>query len=424
LSKRRQRRVKNKTARRADLGWVGLFLALVTSFAIGSFLGDARGVPYDLLGGFFWAGMLLALFVLVLLYYAQFVLPLGEGDSWFEGIDMIWRHYLLRGSLFLKELGTPAEEEKQEEGALPVSFKKLKAGFVTSHNALAVARGNSYARAAGPGFVMLAKKEHIKETIDLRPQVRSQIIKANTRDGIPFETTVSVSFRVRQQNSGQGNDQRPYPYDREAIFHVSYLDSMSEDNKPQPWVEQVSPRAAALLLDKLALHKLDQLYNSEQNGRLLLQGIAEEIEQSLANWLSARGIELLGVGIGHLRPPVQIKEQRVRSWQAGWERRIKVQEGIGRAEALRRVKQTRARAQIEIINNILESIDAMRLAEDTNLSEIIMLRMIEVLEETAQDAMVRKLFPEQVISKLVMDASSEMRQLLKGPETATEEAES
>ncbi|MFO7538946.1 MAG: SPFH domain-containing protein [Chloroflexota bacterium] len=423
MSKRRQRRSIKNRASRSELGWVGLALAGVIMATFGSILADYTGLRYELMGGFVWTFFLLVSFFMVLLYFAQFVLPLGEeGESWLEGLDMIWRHYRLRGDLFLNQFMNPVPEKvKEEKGALPLSFKKLQAGFVPSHQALAIVRNNQHTRAAGPGFVMLAKGEQVKEMIDLRPHTRSQTIKANTRDGIPIETIVGVTFQVRRQPANQSDDRRPYPYDREAIFHVSYLYSMHEGEKRQPWTEQVCPRAAALVVDKLARFTLDQLYNGEQNGRLLLQEIAEGTKQSLAEWLTPRGIELLGVGVGHLQPPDKVKEQRVRSWQAGWERKIKVQEGRQQAEVLRYNKLKRAQAQIEIVNNILESIDAIRYVEDADLSEIIMLRMVEVLEETAQDALVRKLLPEQALSKLVKDTSGEMRRLLRQSDAEKEE---
>jgi hypothetical protein len=425
LSRNRRRRSRRTSNGRADLGLVGLVLAGIVSFAIGSFLRDHAGVPYNFFGGFFWVVILLITFATVLFYLAQFVLPRDdESDSWIEGTRMIWRHYVLRGDLFLKQyFPDPDDNKKQEESKLPVSFKKLKAGFVPSHEVLAIARGKEFRRPAGPGFVVLAKGEHVKELIDLRPHARSQQIKANTRDGIPVEATVGVTFEVWQLTSPPDNDLRPYPYDRQAIFPISYLHSMGEGDKPQPWTEQVCPQAAALVVEKLATYPLDRLYNSGENGRLLLSEIGQEIKEEMEKELQKKGINLIGVGIGHLQPPSPIKEQRIRSWQAGWERKITVREGHRQANVLRSVKLKRAQAQVEIINNILESIDATHHIEDSNLSEIIMLRMLEVLEQTAQDVMVRKLSAERGISELVLDASSEMRQLLRGPEPEAAEEE-
>lgn len=417
MRRRRQRRTNKNDERRYELGWVGLVLAFVVFLVIGSLLGDARGMAYEMLGGTVWTVFLGITFLLVLLYFAQFVLPQGEESGWSEGIDMVRRHYILRGNRFLKNMTSSPQAEKPPESSLPVSFKKLQAGFVPSHQVLAIGRGSGFSRAAGPGFVVLYKGEQVKEAIDLRPQVRGQSIRAITRDGIPVETMVGVTFTVRRQSEDQPQNGRPYSYDRAAIFEVAYFHSMSAQEGQQMWTEQVAPRAVALVTDRLARHSLDDLYNSEQNGRLLLNEISEDVRNTLSEALRGNGIELMEIGIGHLRPPVQVQEQRVRSWQSGWERRIKVREGVGQAEALRLIKRRRARAQIEIINNILESIDAMRYVEDATLSEIIMLRMIQVLEETAEDESIRKLLPEQVISKLVLDASSEMRQLLEGPKS-------
>lgn len=417
MSRRRQRRSSNSSNKRYELGWVGLFLAATVSFIVASFLRDAEGLAYGFVGGFVWLVFLLFAFFLTLVYLAQFVVPLEEEITWSDSIDLILRHYMMRGKLFFANLFTPKPDIK-EESPLPASFKKLQVGFVPSHNALPVLRGNGFSRAAGPGFVVLYKGEQVKEIVDLRPHVRSQPIRFITRDGIPVESTVGVTFQVRQPSEIQENDRRPYPYDPNAIFNVIYFYSLSDEQATQLWSEQVCPRAAALVVEQLSRHTLDEMYHSEQNGRILLRQIGEDVKQALQGTLAAQGINLIGVGVGHLQPPDPVKEQALRSWQTAWERKIAVQEGFGRAEALRRIKRRRARAQIEIINNILESIDTMRQVEDATLSEIIMLRMIEVLEDTAQDTTAHKLFPEPTISKLVLDATSEMRQLLEGPKAA------
>jgi hypothetical protein len=57
----------------------------------------------------------------------------------------------------------------------------------------------------------------------------------------------------------------------------------------------------------------------------------------------------------------------------------------------------------------------MRRVENANLTEIITLRMIEVLSEAMTDEAVQALIPQQVIANLVTDASAQMQTWLNQP---------
>jgi hypothetical protein len=68
-----------------------------------------------------------------------------------------------------------------------------------------------------------------------------------------------------------------------------------------------------------------------------------------------------------------------------------------------------------LIENITQNIEAMRRVENANLTEIITLRMIEVLSEAMTDEAVQALIPQQVIANLVTDASAQMQTWLNQP---------
>ena len=107
---------------------------------------------------------------------------------------------------------------------------------------------------------------------------------------------------------------------------------------------------------------------------------------------------------------------------ATWEQKIRSQQTIGSAEAIRQVKQARARAQIKIIDNIIQNIEAMRLESDENieLKKIILLRMMEALEDAAGDESIKALLPQQIVGGLVDEALSQIQGYLYPDETQTE----
>lgn len=411
-------------------GVIILIVVAIVVTAVGLTLQDAIGEPYGSILGVVWFGALIVSFLFGLLFYARYILPLSGSEGWSEGLRLLYRHYTNQAERYLDNLSgsRPDAQRKSRRSRkqakssgllpLPASFATLKAGILHSYQILGLAKGNQFARSAGPGFTLLFKKEKPTHLIDLRKQLRRQPVKAATRDGISLETNITVIFRVRQE-PGDLLDDEPYPYDKEAIFHICYNNSIDAQDRLRGWTEQVAPRAAALLVNELGRRTLDELYTPESAGTGPLDPIKLRILQALQQELDNSGIEVLVVAVDPLALPDAVVEQRIKTWQADWQRRIALQRAAGDAEAVRRIKKARARAQIEIIENITQNIDSVRRAGDADLSNIITLRMIEALEEGLSSASLQALIPQQIMTNLVMDTSNQMQSWLnqpKGPE--------
>ncbi|HEX6384091.1 MAG TPA: SPFH domain-containing protein [Anaerolineae bacterium] len=422
-------RARRKPRQRPEPGLLGLILAIMILAFIGFLLADYRRVPFGSLGALVWVGALLFSFTFGLLYFAQYVLPLQGLNGWSEGLRLLWRSQVILAEQYLNRLFAPpaTRSRRRQETAqvvpadprladLPPSFQILNAGIVRGHQVLAVAKGSGFVRPAGPGFVMLYKGEGVIQVIDLRTYMRKQAVKAHTKDGIPLETDVSVTFRVKQSELDHNDENLLYPYDKDAIFHISYGDSVNAQNRLLLWTEQLAPQAQALLVNELAKYTLNELQQRGQAGTSPLDAIKRDIKQQLDPVADRNGIELISVGVGSLNLPPEVAEQRIKTWQAEWQRKMWSQYATTNAEAARRIKKARARAQVEIIENITHNIESMRRDSNSNLTEIITLRMIEALEEAiSEESPVRALIPQQVMANLVLDTSSEMRSWLNRP---------
>jgi hypothetical protein len=106
-------------------------------------------------------------------------------------------------------------------------------------------------------------------------------------------------------------------------------------------------------------------------------------------------------------PPFEVVVQRIQNWQSNWQRRIYLEKASGEAEATRRLKMARARVQLELIENIMHNIEMMRRDTDLELSDIVTLRVLETLEQTAQLQDVNMLIPNRVMSTM-----SQIKQIL------------
>ncbi len=407
-----------------------LLLAIILLGAVGSLLHDARDVSLGI-GGFLWGGAVLISFILGTAYISRRLLPIGGNQGWSRGFQLLWRNYargvgdLLSGAQ--SEPPIPASKRKKiRADELSPSFKSLKAGFLYSHQAVAIARGNGYSRADGPGLVFLNSGESIAKVIDLRPQARRQSVSAMTRDGIPVETGVSVTFRVRRPTVGHRrprsveNDPIPYPYDKEALFDLTYAAGTIGESK-RSWTELVAPQAATMLVTEIGKYTLDELLVGA--GAEPLSEIRERIKSGLAEQQTAgdyqtisRGIDILGVGVGSLELPADVIAKRLTTWQVTWKNRISEETVSGDIDAQRLYAQARARAQVENIENLLTSIEALRNTSGIDLHEVVMLRLMEILESVSANRSLMPIASRAALNSLASEASSEIRQALEQEE--------
>lgn len=404
-----------------------LLLAIVLLGAIGAFLADANGVPFGVAGALLWGGAALVTFILGTAYISRRLLPIWGNVGWSEGFRLLWRNYTLGAANMLYGRraadSTPSAKKKRPAGDEPApSFKLLGAGFLYSHQAVAITRGNGYSRADGPGLVLLRSDETIGQMFDLRPQSRSLPVKAITRDGIPVETSVSVTFMVRRPSPDQrrarslSTNDLPYPYDRDALFDLTYTHSVADGDK-RDWTEQVAPQAATMLVTEIGKYTLDQLLVSA--GAEPMSQIKDRIKADLKEQQGdgdsqtlSRGIDIAGVGIGPLRLPADVTIKRLTSWQVEWQNRISQEVVSGDLEAQQLYHQARVRAQIDNIEHLLTSIEAMRKQSGVELHEVVMMRLMEIVEAISASRTLVPPASRTAITNLTDEASGELRRAL------------
>ena len=286
------------------------------------------------------------------------------------------------------------------EPELAPGFLIHRAGIVPSHQVYALTRGQSFVRVVGPGYVRLDGGVVISQIIDLRRHLRSMPVKALTRDGIPLETAVTVIFQVKRPADLDETNRLPYPYDRNVLFHVNYLDNFSDGEGTLRWSDRIIRQASSALISELSNYTLDKLYQPEVPGTLPLEEIKQELRRRLENTFEKYGVNIYAVGVTQFKLPAEVQEQRIQFWQASWRQRIQTEMAAGKAEAMRRIKLARARAQIEIIESITDSIEAMGRSGETDLTEIVALRMLEAMDKALADDTVKALVPQYVVSTL------------------------
>jgi hypothetical protein len=390
----KSRRKVRKKGDRQELGILAFLGAAFLLVIIGYFLTDHKGIRLGVLGSYVWLMAFVTAFFAFLAYYAQFILPVRGESGWYEGLRILVAYFVYAPAI------RPPSGNVTSSGISP-SFNTLRAGLVESHQALALAKGAAFTRAAGPGYVVLNRGEWISALIDLRRHLRRQQVKASTQDGIPLETVATVIFRVQQLPADQAASNDQYPYDPDAIFRVSFAGIVQEDENQQSWADRVCPQAATLLVAALARHNLDDLFPpNNPNSQPAINLVKEEVYQKMVAFFEPHGVEIIQLNVGRFELPPDVTRQRIQTWQAEWQRRITVQEANANAEVFKRLKNARARTQVELISKITQSIDAMRRTGHIDLAEIITLRMMEALDEAVSDTKVQNITPRHILENL------------------------
>lgn len=365
-------------------------------------LKDAQGIGYGFLGSYIWLAAFVFTFFIGIFYFSQFILPLDWKDSWFEGMRLsLAYNFPLVGRLL--GIWTADQEKAPAAGkfeALPKSLFVHGAGIVDSNLAMTTGRGIELNRTVGPGFVRLSKDENIDLIVDLRDQRRKLNVEALTRDGIPIKTEMSVEFRVKRKETVV-EPNLPYPYDPEALFQISYINSAGDNQSQTGWAIQIIRFAETSFIAEISRYTFDELYQRESaDGTSPLERIRRVVLSNLAIRFERYGIEVADFFFGHLWPPERIVEQKILNWKADWQQRSKMQEARSEARIDRGLRMARARAQVEIIENIAKNIEAMRREGEADLKDIVAFRMVEAMEKAISDEVVQSLVGEETRNNL------------------------
>ena len=395
--KRRTRRAKKKQIKKSGLGEAWFFGIAGLLGLIVFFLEDSLGVQYRWVGVYIWLAALVFGFIFYLFYLLQFILPLDWRESWFEGLRMAlpYNFPVLKAMAGLVFGGgrAPAASAKASS-RLSAGFLVHKSGIIRSNFVLALTSGPNFSRALGPGFVRLGNRETVSQVIDLRQHHRRIPVEAMTRDGIPLEGTVSIVFQVKQLLPAD-IPTLPYPYDAGAIFWVDYLDNFRSNDGLLLWNEHIVPQATSTLIAELSRYTLDQLFAQSNSGRSLMEQLMLEIRDRLTDEYDRFGIMILRVSIGQFKLADEVMEQRLENWQTEWEGRAQLRPKTHDPLASERIRLAEARAQIQLVRSVIESIETMHRSSNSELAEVVHSRLFDAVESSVAKDEVQKLLSDQ-----------------------------
>ena len=395
--------------------WIGLLIAIAVvaylGYRAGKSFGGERGsvfVPALWLGFCascavgYWAGGALGFLTITapsliilwggLFLIAPHLLPLDDRSQWVKAFR----------SLVTFNLGTnfpyhALEDREIKEHVKGNPYGRVFAGpgivLTDPAHAPIIWEGLKFKDVGQPGLTFTKRFEIIYQTADLRPQLRSFFVNAITKDGIRIKVLTFIPFRLNcdgQEPKLHGS----FPLDRKRILKTMWAQPVEAGQK-HAWDDMVSITATRILRQIIGQYRCDELCECSEPGTEPRVAIREELKKRLKEELQECEIELLGGGISNLEPEQSgIVEQRIKAWQAEWERKIQTMAGEGKAYAIMEVEKAHAQAQAGLIAAIHGVVQERPGIDPDLLTKIAALRFIEALEDMACTPHVQEALPE------------------------------
>ena len=107
---------------------------------------------------------------------------------------------------------------------------------------------------------------------------------------------------------------------------------------------------------------------------------------------------MIKVELGDIKVEDKIVQQRIEAWQSLWKRWAREREAEGEAERLQYVEAAKAQAQADMIVSITQAFQSLTEAGAVIPSQLVLLRMFEVLKRSSYDPQTGILFlPSEVL---------------------------
>ncbi|HLF25666.1 MAG TPA: SPFH domain-containing protein [Anaerolineae bacterium] len=266
--------------------------------------------------------------------------------------------------------------------------------LVDGTSVVALVTDTGLSRIEGPGVHFLREGEKLGPVIDLRPQLRSKEIEAQTQDGIWIKFRVAVRFqvdrtvprKVQEIVPKQARYAEPYTWSQHAVKRLLGHTRIGADaNQTERWDDRALNEAIKRAQIAVAGYTFDRLTEPGDPRLNPREDIRQRLEEELKADLVSEGLKLLGLRIGQFVPrDKEVMEQRIRSWQADWIRQMKIIEAESLAERFRLIETARAQGQMELVMRIVQALEASRQIGVEN-AEQVALRLLEVVEQLATE---------------------------------------
>jgi len=317
-----------------------LLVTLLLSFAIGGFVGRARGpepaeitiaeeVAFFVIGGTIglmaWLSVVLSTFFLC----SEIIFVSHGGDRW-ESFAYLVTSLLLERAGALEIVRGGEVTTIKRRGVL-APFRSTGYTIIYNGNAVVFERFGRPSRVAPPSFVRKRPFEVIRAVVDLTMQIENRTETFFTKDGIPLTIEVRVCFQI-DSGGHLPTAKDMYPFSEEAVLHAVYV--------VPDWKAYTMETSLALLRDMVCRYYLGEIYDplkklsSRPGVDTRVHRLRVKLQDSLSAITPAWGVKIHKVELD-IAAPKEIEEQALALEKAIREEQIEHQKAEAENERIK-----------------------------------------------------------------------------------------
>jgi len=278
--------------------------------------------------------------------------------------------------------------------------------IVYNDSAAVLEKAGRLTRVVKRGFTRLENFEKVWDVVDLRPHRWVYDVKALSKEGIPIICQADVTFQIDDGGQTPTEDE-PHPVTEQAVFLAAtrkmvYMRETGRDKSEQvfDWTHRaIVGVTEGTLRSILATFMLDQILGpTEYSHSHCREEVRARLEDELRKAFPEMGLKLIKVELGDIKVDNKIVQQQIEAWQALWKRWILERKAEGEAARLQAVEAAKAQAQADMIVSITQAFQSLAESGAIIPSQLVLLRMFEVLKRTPYDPQTGMLFlPAEVL---------------------------
>ena len=434
--------MKKASRSRSSTRYLGLAMVLILVVLSACAVWNAS--QFDLVWIFvtFVAGVFITFLII-----APQLLPIEDNAEERRSATAVFRRFLSGSDQFIALI---RDGQIVHQAGPPLSSMGMSRGMLVADSTSAVALRTStgVSRVVGAhideegrphsGVIFTDYYEEIDTVVDLRPQIRRRPTTAQTRDGITVEVAVIAFFgprftRARKMKelyrlqhpasapAGTKRGQRalyyppPFAWRRASIVQALNTRRIEQSKKTE-WYDRIMEIAIPRLRDLISEYTVDELTawtTTDKFPKHPRYVIRDELVKIVKQELDAddelhrpAGIDVRFMSVSPPMPPPEVIQRRIQAWVEEWRKKEADILAQAEAEAILTRELARAQVQGEMTARINDILQEARNAQ-TNNSDLVMLRFLEVMEKMSKDPTTRALLPFDALNML-----NQLRELL------------
>ena len=327
--------------------------------------------------------------------------------SWFlMGTFIILREANLEEDHWARLIGGPAKLIVNDGIAVYLESVDLTAMQLTS-------------KVVGPGTTSLERYERIKEVIDLKPQMKTDIVRPWTKDGIRIKLTLMAECQINASLEAQAAAKDPdhflrFPFDEEAVRRAVEHMTVKVDPKTgelyeASWLEGAWGTITGEINKYVSCHSLDELFlapvapiiNKNAYSGMIAQLLSEKFSTAMLGQINSalaqNGVKALNIQVTKVEFPEDVLALRIKYWES--EKKILSARKDSKAEAdsIRVREQAFAIAQRNMLETITQKLEKI---DPENLTQPLILSLSSLLDQGLNDPIVRPMLAKESFAAL------------------------